>query len=810
MTFVRRVRDILLRPASTWSQIEIEPSATYKAYVGILALIPAVAGFMGMSVIGFSVFGITVRAPVVPELYERVFGYLLSLVWVCLFALIINVLARRFGGTRNLRAALKLTAYASTAAFVGGIFSLIPSLTILGTLAGLYSFYLIYTGLPVLMKCPPKKALAYTLVTGLCSIPLAVLMVDVRFSPMSAGPEHPQVLLPGAVGGLSRTAFEYAASSAKGFPTWSERVEYGKAGQRLEMVVSDGGRLMSAPAWLGAKYDKQANGNVENVHSEGNRIVREAYATDGTHAEYSAALPNGVMVAATGERLGLDAVGDAVKALDLGRIESLPRHVGVFIGGWYFSFERRVWTFIGLGWSSWSQRVSGSLAGPAQGAPSGQLPYGIGDPKLRQAAMNGDPTAAYEIGLRFAEGTGVAVNYGEAAKWYDRAARAGVVPAIFQLGTLYENGLGVAQNDAEAARWYGRAAELGDAGGQNNLGRMYASGRGVARNDAQAVVWYRKAAERGYAVAQYNLGIAYRDGLGLARDDAQAIVWLRKAADQGDADAQEALRGMEADGRANPNQDQLAAVLRDTRAAAERGDVRAQSELGVMYQNGRGVARDNVQAVAWYRKAADQGDAVGQFNLGLMYRQGLGVARDDAQAVSWYRKAADQGLAQAQYNLGSMYANGLGVARDDTEAVSWCRKAAEQGLAQAQYILAWNYASGLGVVRDDTQAVAWFRKAAEQGHADAQSNLASMYMSGHGVARDVVQAVAWVRKAAEQGHAQAQGNLGVAYRDGLGNAQDDAQAASWFRKAADQGNTSAQVNLGFMYANGRGVVRDNT
>ena len=60
---------------------------------------------------------------------------------------------------------------------------------------------------------------------------------------------------------------------------------------------------------------------------------------------------------------------------------------------------------------------------------------------LRAAALKGDPTAAYEIGVRFAEGKGVPVNYDEAAKWYDRAAQAGVVPAIFRLGTFYEKGL---------------------------------------------------------------------------------------------------------------------------------------------------------------------------------------------------------------------------------------------------------------------------------------------------------------------------------------------------------------------------------
>ena len=78
------------------------------------------------------------------------------------------------------------------------------------------------------------------------------------------------------------------------------------------------------------------------------------------------------------------------------------------------------------------------------------------------------------------------------------------------------------------------------------------------------------------------------------------------------------------------------------------------------------------------RKAAEQGDAAAQYNLGVMYDEGKRVTRDDAEAVKWYRKAADQGHAKAQYNLGLMYTNGQGVKRDDVEAVKWFHKAADQ------------------------------------------------------------------------------------------------------------------------------------
>ncbi|MEZ9519471.1 cobalamin biosynthesis protein CobT, partial [Vibrio splendidus] len=83
--------------------------------------------------------------------------------------------------------------------------------------------------------------------------------------------------------------------------------------------------------------------------------------------------------------------------------------------------------------------------------------------------------------------------------------------------------------------------------------------------------------------------------------------------------------------------------IKDIKEAAEQGDVRAQTNLGIMYVNGEGVLQDDKQAVYWYRKAAEQGDARAQSNLGVMYANGEGVLHDDKQAVYWYRKAAEQG-----------------------------------------------------------------------------------------------------------------------------------------------------------------------
>jgi S1-C subfamily serine protease len=83
--------------------------------------------------------------------------------------------------------------------------------------------------------------------------------------------------------------------------------------------------------------------------------------------------------------------------------------------------------------------------------------------------------------------------------------------------------------------------------------------------------------------------------------------------------------------------------------------------------------------VAELRAKADKGDAEAQFNLGLMYANGRGVTKDEAEAVKWYRKAADQGLADAQVNLGTMYWLGNGVVKDELEAYKWFLLSGAQG-----------------------------------------------------------------------------------------------------------------------------------
>ncbi len=112
------------------------------------------------------------------------------------------------------------------------------------------------------------------------------------------------------------------------------------------------------------------------------------------------------------------------------------------------------------------------------------------------------------------------------------------------------------------------------------------------------------------------------------------------------------------------------------RPVADQGDSRAQSLLGLIYLNGRGVQRNDPEAMKWYRRAADQGDADAQVRIGDMYFEGRAVAQDYPEAARWYRLAADSGNATAQYNLGILYAKGEGVPLDNVLAHMWINLAA--------------------------------------------------------------------------------------------------------------------------------------
>lgn len=190
MNLVERAKNIILQPKAEWEVIDTEPHTVqglYTGYVMILAAIPAVCSFIGYSLIG-SALG---RTPIGVGVAQLLVGYLLSLGSVYVLALIIDALAPNFGGKKNFMQALKLSVFAATASWVAGVFSILPALSIIGALLGLYSLYLLYVGLPILMESPEDKSIPYLAVVIIAAIVLAVVIAAVT-----------ALAMPGAVRGF--------------------------------------------------------------------------------------------------------------------------------------------------------------------------------------------------------------------------------------------------------------------------------------------------------------------------------------------------------------------------------------------------------------------------------------------------------------------------------------------------------------------------------------------------------------------------------------------------------------------------------
>ena len=174
MDIVSRVKNIIIDPANEWRVIDGEqdpPNAILKNYVAIVAAIPVICGFIGASIIGVGPY----RTGIVIGLISAIVQYVLALIGVYVIAFIIDALAPTFSGRKDFNSAFKVAAYSPTAAWVAGVFALLPILSVL-TILGLYSLYLLYIGLPMLLRTPPERAIGYIIAVIVCAVIVWVLI----------------------------------------------------------------------------------------------------------------------------------------------------------------------------------------------------------------------------------------------------------------------------------------------------------------------------------------------------------------------------------------------------------------------------------------------------------------------------------------------------------------------------------------------------------------------------------------------------------------------------------------------------------
>jgi len=173
MALIDRVKNIVLTPKTEWPVIAGETTTVASLYTGYIMILAAI-GPLAIAV-GVGLFGM--------GLGLALMSYVVALVMTYALAWIVDALAPSFGGEKNLERSLQLVAYSFTAAWLAGIFHLLPVLGSLLSLAGsLYSLYLLYLGAPVMRKCAPEKAAGFTVVVVLCAIVVGGILSYVLFS----------------------------------------------------------------------------------------------------------------------------------------------------------------------------------------------------------------------------------------------------------------------------------------------------------------------------------------------------------------------------------------------------------------------------------------------------------------------------------------------------------------------------------------------------------------------------------------------------------------------------------------------------
>jgi hypothetical protein len=287
-----RAKALLLTPRTEWPVIAAEPATVgsiYSGYIVILAALPAIAQFLKFSVLGVSVVFLgTFRTSIGLGLSNAISYYVMSLIGVFVLALIIDALAPSFNGTKNRVQAVKTSAYAYTAAWVGGIAVIIPGIGWLLSLAGgIYSIYLLYVGLPHTMKAPPEKATGYTVVIVIAGILLAVIISLVSSS---------IIRTPGGSGLYGTSAPAATGSFAPnsvggGLQELAARVE--KAGKQMDAAQKSGDSAAQA----------QAAGNILGAVLGGGSQV-EALSTDRIKSFLPATLAGLKQTSSSAERNG--------------------------------------------------------------------------------------------------------------------------------------------------------------------------------------------------------------------------------------------------------------------------------------------------------------------------------------------------------------------------------------------------------------------------------------------------------------------------------------------------------------------------
>ena len=291
-------------------------------------------------------------------------------------------------------------------------------------------------------------------------------------------------------------------------------------------------------------------------------------------------------------------------------------------------------------------------------------------------------------------------------------AREGDPEAAYQLGLHYSGESSNEQNWDYAVYWFYHAALKGHQKAQMALSLLMKKGVGLPINEEESRRWLNKAAHSGFAPAQVRVAESLERGDGRPQDLKQAVEWYTQAADQGDPEAQTVLCRFYEIGEGVPQDRETA--IRLCRIAAMNDYASAQYHLGRLYLERFKDPGDFQEALMWMHKASDQGHQDAQTHLATFYREGIGVQRDYTTAKHLLQAAASQGNARAAQELSDLILNyGPQTATSSREAFDWLKVAADAGSSQAATQLANQYRNGTRADLNMAYAAEWANLATE-------------------------------------------------------------------------------------------------
>ena len=263
--------------------------------------------------------------------------------------------------------------------------------------------------------------------------------------------------------------------------------------------------------------------------------------------------------------------------------------------------------------------------------------------------------------------------------------------------------------------------------------------------------------------------------------------------------------------------------------AAQNGDTDSMILLGSKYEEGKGVSRNESQAIFWYEKAANAGDATAMFLLGSLWfnRPPANDGENYKKSFKWFKKSAEKGNADSMEMLGLSYRRGKGVPVDSQKAIYWYKKAIDAGKKDAEKNLA-EYKDELLQIEEDSLngddllkrarsvmnfgnykvALRCYEKSAARNNTEAMFELAKIYEEGNITPTNSDKAFKLYLKAAESGISSAMVKVANCYAVGQNVEKNFSQALEWYKKAADSNNVEAMVKLATEYECGENVTQD--